>query len=128
MAVKITLGNRPKTFIKAVTFPMLDGTTGSIEVAYKYRTKKEFGLFIDDLMTAAGVTTRDPDEKFSMAALMEKTTDSNADYVLKVIESWNIDTPLSRAAVQQLSDEIPAACIAIMETYRLATTEGRLGN
>jgi hypothetical protein len=128
MATKVKLGNTPKNFKKIVKFPMLDGTTGSIEVSYIYRTRKAFGAFIDEMMAAAGTTTRPDDEKFSMAELMEKTAGANADYVLKVIDGWNLDEPLNAASVQQLSDELPAAVNAIMETYRIAVTEGKLGN
>lgn len=128
MAVKIKLGARPASFKKTVSFPMLDGTTGHIEIVYFYRTRKEFGLFIDELMEAAGETTRLDDEKFSMAALMEKTAGSNADYVLKVATGWNLDEELTHDSVQQLADELPAAVNAIMESYRVAITEGKLGN
>lgn len=125
---KITLGKRPTTFKKNVSFPMLDGTTGTIEVSYVYRTRKEFGIFIDELMAAAGEAKKPDDEKFSMAELMEKTAGSNADYVLKVIKGWNLDEELTHDNVQQLADELPAAVNSIMETYRIAVTEGRLGN
>lgn len=125
---KIKLGNTPKNFRKTVTFPMLDGTTGSIDITYKYRTREEFGLFIDELMAAAGETKRPDNETFSMQALMEKTAGSNADYVLKVVDAWNLDEDLTHDNVKQLSDEVPAAVNAIMEAYRIAVTEGKLGN
>jgi hypothetical protein len=129
MATKIKLGNRPKNFKHTVTFPMLDGTTGSIEVTYKYRTRKEFGLFIDKIINAAGEKKDSAnEEKFSMAALMEKTADSNADYVMQVVDAWNLDEELTRENAQQLCDELPAATAAIMEDYRKAIAEGRLGN
>lgn len=125
---KIKLGSRPASFKKTVTFPMLDGSTGSIDITYKYRTRKEFGKFIDALMEAAGETKRPDDEKFSMADLMDKTTGSNADYVLQVVDAWSLDEDLTHDAVQQLSDELPAAINTIMESYRIAITEGRVKN
>lgn len=129
---KIKLGARPKTFKHTVKFPMLDGTEGAVEMVYKYRTRKEFGAFIDEIMNAASVApTTDDDGKqtFSMAALMEKTAGSNADYILRVAEGWNVeDREFTRENVELLCDELPGAATAIMETYRAAVAEGRLGN
>lgn len=133
---KVKLGATPKTFKKVVSFPMLDGTTGRIEVSYKYRTRTAFGAFIDKLTTAANVAANasaKPDAegaepKFSMADFMEKTAGSNAEYILDVVDAWDLDEPLSKATAQQLADELPGAALAIMETYRNAITEGRLGN
>lgn len=126
---KIKLGNRPKNFKRVIKFPMLDGTTGAIEMTYKYRTRTEFGTFIDDMLEkAGGVKTDVADEKFSMAELMAKSADSNADYVLQVAEGWDVDAEFDKESIEQLGDEVPAAINAIMETYRTAITEGRLGN
>ena len=126
---KIKLGARPKNFKRVIKFPLLEGGEGAIEVVYKYRTRKEFGEFIDGLVDAAKVkVTPDEGETFSMAAFMEKTAGSNSEYILQVIEGWNLDEEFSASNVQQLADEFPAAANAIMETYRVAITEGRLGN
>ena len=46
---KITLGKKPKNFKKTISVQMLDGTTGTGECVFKYRTKKEFGEFIDGI-------------------------------------------------------------------------------
>lgn len=127
----IRLGTRPKNFKKVVKFPMLDGTEGSIEVQFKYRTRKEFGAFIDSLIESAKVKPApdaDAETAFSMQDLMERTAGSNSEYILLVAEGWNLDEEFGPAAVQQLSDEVPAAAIAIMEAYRVAITEGRVKN
>lgn len=125
---KIKLGNRPKAFSKTVKFDMLEGGKASIECTFKYRTRTEFGEFIDGLVKESGVQVEAEDGKFSMTDLMEKTAGSNAQYLLKVLDAWNLDEDLTLANAQQLADELPAAAAAIMETYRLAVTEGRLGN
>jgi hypothetical protein len=125
---KIKLGNRPKSFTKTVKFDMLEGGKASIECTFKYRTRTEFGEFIDSLVKESGVQVEAEDGKFSMTDLMEKTAGSNAQYLLKVLDAWNLDEDLTLANAQQLADELPAAAAAIMETYRLAVTEGRLGN
>ena len=126
---KIKLGSRPKSFKRIVKVPMLDGSEGSIEVVYKYRTRSEFGVLIDAIREASGLKSKpDDDAKFSLADLMEKTKESNADYIFKVAEGWNLDEEFTLANVAQLCDELPGAASAIMETYRIAVTEGRLGN
>ena len=128
MATKIKLGSRPKSFTRIVKFPMLEGGEGSIECTYKYRSRSEFGVFIDALLESAGAKPKDDGEKFSMAELMERTAGQNAKYIMDVLEGWNLDEDLSQANVQQLADELPGAAAAIMETYRTACVEGRLGN
>jgi hypothetical protein len=135
---KIRLGAKPESFKHAVKFKMIDGSDGVIEVTFKYRTKTEFGKFIDEVIsdakTAATATADEKVEEFSMARLMEQTAGSNADYILQVATGWNLldvdDKPVefTRAKVQELADQVPAAAAAIMETYRTACTEGRLGN
>ena len=128
MATKIKLGSRPKSFTRIVKFPMLEGGEGSIECTFKYRTRKEFGEFIDRMVDAAGGKPKAEDEKFSMADLMDRTAGQNAQYIMDVLDGWNLDEDLSQANVQQLADELPGAAAAIMEAYRTACVEGRLGN
>lgn len=153
----VKLGDRPKSFKKIVKFEMLDGTEGTIEMNYKYRTRKQFGEFIDEIVatakaaaeadkaaakaaadaaTALGASgqTADSDrakpitKDLTMAELMERTTGSNAEYILNVAYGWNLPEVFDLKNAQQLADELPAASVAIMEAYRLACTEGRLGN
>lgn len=125
---KIKLGDRPKSFKRVVTFDMVEGGRGSIECVYKYRTRSEFGSFIDSIVEAAGVKAKPEGEKFSMAELMDQTAGANADYLLSVLDGWNLDEDLNKTNAQQLADELPGAAAAIMETYRVALVEGRLGN
>lgn len=126
---KIKLGNRPKSFKRPVTFPMLEGGQGAIECEFKYRTKKEFGAFIDRLFEDAGEEPEGEELKpKKMAELLAKTIDKNGAYLMEALEGWNLDQPLSREAADQLADELPGAATAIMEAYRMAVVEGRLGN
>ena len=128
---KIKLGNRPKNFKKTIKVPMLEGGEGTVEISYIYRTRTEFGSFIDSMMNDAGVTpvgSSDEEQKFSLAEALAKTRDTNADYIMKVADGWNLDVEYSRDAVAQLCDELPGAALAIMNDYRQAITEGRLGN
>ena len=124
---KIKLGQRPANFRHVVKFPMLDGSTGSIEILYRYRTRTEFGKFVDEIFAAAK-EEKPEDGQFSMAELMEKTAGSNAAYIMKAVEGWNLDEDFTLDNVQQLADELPAATSAIMEDYRISILEGRRGN
>lgn len=125
---KIILGKPPKSFKRVVTFPMLDGTDGKIEIEYKYRTRKDFGTFVDGMLENAKGAAPSVDEAFSMEKLMERTSDANAKYLMEVVEGWNLDAEFSEETVQQLANECPAAVTSIMESYRAGCVEGRLGN
>lgn len=126
---KIKLGACPKSFKRTVSFDMLDGSKGTIEAVYKYRTRSEFGAFVDEMFDKAKTPeSEELPKQLSMTELMEKTKDSNADYLLKVLDDWNLDEELNHANLEQLADEVPAAVGALMENYRAAILEGRLGN
>lgn len=128
---KIKLGNRPKNFKRTIKVDLPEGGTGEVEISYIYRTRTEFGQFIDAMMEDAGVkqvSQSDEDQKFSLEEALAKTRDTNADYIMKVADGWNIDAEFSRATVAQLCDELPGVAVEIMNTYRAAVTEGRLGN
>jgi len=52
---KIILGKTPKTFAAfPVDFPMPDGTTGEIKATFKYRTRTQFGEFLNKIFSEAG--------------------------------------------------------------------------
>lgn len=127
---KIKLGAKPKNFKAKVTFPVISGGEASIEVSFIYRTRKEFGAFLDSVLAAAGVDTANVDEgtKVSIADALSKTLETNADYIMQIADGWDLDSPFDRETVMQLCDEFPAAAQAIMVGYRSAMTEGRLGN
>lgn len=128
---KITLGKRPKNFKCTVTVPLLEGGEGKVELSFIYRTRTEFGAFVDDIVKAAGVPVASQageDVKFSLARALEKTRESNADYIMAICNGWNLDEEFSRAAVVQLCDELPGVALEIINSYRLASVEGRLGN
>lgn len=133
---KIILGKRPKNFKKTISVQMLDGSTGTVECIFKYRTKKEYGEFIDGITEAARAAEKASEAKaddaeakpFSLADYLEKSVDAGADYILQILEGWNLDVELTKQSVQELADELPGAAAAIIESYRIAVTEGRLGN
>jgi hypothetical protein len=132
---KITLGSRPKNFKKTLQVPLHEGQTGTVEVSYVYRTRKEFGAFVDELLAAvpaavpaAAAAASSEDSKYSLAAVLAKNVDTQADYIMRIVDGWNLDEPFNRANVLKLCDELPGASEAIIDNYRNAVSEGRLGN
>lgn len=143
---KLILGKPPKTISKNLTFPMLDGTTGSIKVDFKYRTRSEYAKFVDEQaekvrvqaeaelaeMKAKAAEQKDAGASIDLgmpeADMQARKTKSQADFIIGALEGWNLDIPFDREAVEQLVDEVPQAAQTIIAAYREAMTEGRLGN
>ena len=128
---KIKLGNRPKNFKYRIKVALPEGGEGTVEMTFKYMTRTEFGLFLDEILEGAKVSTpstADGDVEISLAEALAKTCNQNADYILKIAEGWDLEDEFSRANVEQLCDELPGVALAIINTYRVAIAEGRLGN
>lgn len=139
--VKLVLGKRPKHFVRPVSFPMLDGTTGTVEVEFIYRSRKEFAELVDTNQATIKakadaevarmkqvVSEGEAVSDFKQADLVAHQAEFNAAYLMQIVKGWNLDVPFSREAVDELVDEVPAAVNAINSAYREALLEGRLGN
>lgn len=138
---KIILGQRPKSFKRTVNFKQIDGTPGTIEVDYTYRTRTEFGKFTDGIRAQvkaedevqldkikALAAQKQPIPELTQSEIVARENETNVRYVMGCIGGWNLDVPFDKAAVAQLADEVPAAVIGIIADYRDAITEGRTGN
>ena len=132
---KITLGNKPKTFKRfPVKFVMPDGEKGQIGVTFKYRTRSEYGVYLNDLFKTSDAeklesdAKKDPDEKIDFVKLFEVATEKTIEQLLDAVDSWDVEFDLNKENLAQLGDEIPASLSAIATAYNLACTEGRLGN
>lgn len=144
---KIVLGNRPKSFKRVVKVPLHDDPDGFIEVSYKYRTLTEFGAFIDDYSKqveakiqaegdardAARKAAEEKGETYEEQVptneeLRKKQAQASAEYLALIMDGWNLDVEFGAEALYQLCDEVPAAAAQIVNDYRIAITEGRLGN
>lgn len=141
MAQKIKLGARPKTFDKDVEIKMLDGSVGTVPAVFKYRTRTELAELNDEIQgkaqaqeeadTAAlkaKIESNEKVEPLKQVDILDRNISLQVDFVMEALEGWGLDEKFGRAAVQQLADELPAAIRAIIETYRTAINEGRLGN
>lgn len=127
--IKITLGKRPESLHRIVKVPLPEGKTGTIEVDFKYRTRREFAEFVDAMVAdASAAAEAGADEKFTTLALADATVRANAKYLGEAIVGWNLDAELGEDSLIQLCDELPGVCQALMDAYRAALTEGRSGN
>lgn len=149
---KIVLGKRPQSFKRPVSFTMVDGDIGELTLTFKYRTKREFAALIDGLSQPAAQAEPAQDAQLSiegvpqadvvapdataeqsvkipqLSEFMAVTIESQADYILKIAEAWDLDAPFDREHVIAFCDEQPGGALAVMSKYREAITEGRLGN
>jgi hypothetical protein len=155
----VKLGQRPAHFPPVdVEGPLPDGTTGTLNVTFVYRTRSEYADFVDSffqvapvadsaetataaLQAPAGVLTGavtdapvdDPTDPAALAMpsasqYLQDETDQRARFLGRCIKAWDLDAPLGLPALRQLVDEMPGIGVAMRERYRLLVTEGRLGN
>lgn len=141
MAKKIILGKRPKSFKRTVSFPMPGEEAGSMELQYRYRTRSEFAEFVDKLQAElkeaaeahmqrlhAAIEAGEVIPEPTQAEIIGRQNASNVRFILGAVDGWNLDEPFDKEAVEQLVNELPAGAVAIVNDYRAAITEGRLGN
>lgn len=125
---KITLGKRPQFIEATISATLPDGTVGSIKARYKYRTRTEFGQMIDQRMAEARNEAPAEPADFSVATMQRQARDANAAYLLDILDGWDLDNDLDIDTATQLCDEAPGMAQALIDGYRMAVTEGRLGN
>lgn len=130
MAAKIVLGATPKTFQSFdVTVTLPDGSQGVIPVVFSYRTKRQFGKWMDEAVAQAKQDQKQASPAdFSWEEFTKQNTDVAVGQLLSAVDSWGIDIPLTREALVQLDNEIPASVTALLTAYGAACREGRLGN
>jgi hypothetical protein len=120
---------------------MVEGGEGCMELTFKYRSRKELAKLTDEVQAAAQAqheadiaaikakaAKNEPIEPLKQVDLLDRDMSLQVDYLMQVVEGWNLDEKFDRAAVEQLADEVPVAIAAAIETYRKAINEGRLGN
>lgn len=125
---KIKLGARPESFKPfPVKFTMPDGSEGAILATFKYRTRSEYGAYMNEV-TKDSTVAPSPDGKFDFEALYQGGSQRSAQNLLDALIAWDLDEPLSLENVLALANEVPAACSALSAAYTMACAEGRLGN
>ena len=119
-------GQRPETISASVKFTSVTGAEVDIECRFKYRTRKEFSKFWDEISEPVTGDVTEPD--FSFAGLANKGLQVNAERTLKYLTGWPLELELNAETIIQLFDEEPDAPGAFWDAYRQAITKGRQGN
>lgn len=121
---KIKLGQRPEYIKRNVSFNLPDGTPATIQCLFKYRTRKEFGKFLAEVLKPAEIG----EDKPTIDAVISQSVEQNGRYLADILVGWDLDEDLTAEALEQFADELPAGARAIMDAYGSAISEGRLGN
>ena len=91
--------------------------------------ERQFGALIGThYAVKAGEFPRKEDGQIDYEALARDSIGNDAAHLKDAIESWDLEDELGIKALQQLSNEQPAAMIALKAAYAAACGEGRLGN
>ena len=125
---KLVLGKTPEFFKPFnVKFTLPDGTEDAIKVTFRYKTRKQFAAFLNELFAETGETKPDG-EKVDFEALFAKGGEKTVAHLSKIIAEWDFAEPVTPATLATLHDQAPAAASAMTSAYSAACTEGRLGN
>lgn len=125
---KLVLGKTPEFFKPFnVKFTLPDGTEDAIKVTFRYKTRKQFAAFLNELFGETG-ETRPEGEKVDFEALFAKGGEKTVAHLSKIIAEWDFAEPVTTETLSALHDQAPAAATAITQAYSAACSEGRLGN
>ena len=134
---KIVLGQRPESFKKTVEIPLLDGSTSDVTLTFMYRSRTQYAELIDKHNDAARARHKNEgdtrpqdgeDKVFRLEKFVGLNNDADADLILKIADGWDLEDEFDKANVKRLIDDFGGASTKIVETYRIAINEGRLGN
>jgi hypothetical protein len=138
----IVLGKAPKSFKEQVHFIAVTGVQEFVEFEFKYRTKAEFGEFVDNMVKKAGEAAAKEAEANAKALKSKakaettqslksyfETEDANdAAYMLECAIGWDLAEPFNLANVQMLIAEHPNIVKAFTDKYTEIITKGRTKN
>lgn len=127
IARMVRLGERPDGLKDTLRVRMPDGTEGLIPVTFRYRTRAEFGEFLDSIF-GIEVPAFDGAARDAGAVQQRGIVQYNGQYLHGCIQDWGLDVPLSLHACTQLANELPGPARALMDRYRERILEGRAGN
>lgn len=123
---KIKLGSAPESISHSVRVKLLDGSTGDIKVKYRYRNRKDFGVFMDEYQVLAKELENEKD--LPAAEVQDRVTRLNGHFLVGALVWWDLDDDLDEANLIALANEYPLAAAKLIGDYHNVCIEGRLGN
>jgi hypothetical protein len=121
---KLSLASAPKTFKRTINIELLDGSTADVELTFKYKTRSEYAKLLDEVMKS-----EDGDAKKETAVdVFARLGEGTADFLMKIVDGWDLEDKFTKANVVKLIDSFPAVSNEITEVYRVAILEGRVKN
>ena len=122
---KFSLASAPKTFKRKVTITLLDESTADIELTFKYKTRTEYAKLLDEVMKQ---DKADDSKTESAVDIFKRLGAGTVEFLMKIVEGWDLDDEFNKSNVSELIDKFPAAANEITEAYRIAILEGRTKN
>jgi hypothetical protein len=121
---KLALGKAPESFKKVVEITNLYGTKDTIEIEFKYRTRKQYGELIDSIQSSEKSSKKTD----TYVDIITDTDAKTVEFLLSIAKGWDLEEPFNAENVAILVDQFPNATNEINDAYRIAILEGRLKN
>lgn len=126
---KIKLGAAPKSFKRKVSFPLVGGGMGDINVEFMWRNRTQFADFIDSVFPELREQRESgAADGIDVVANSAKALSRDVTYISGCVLSWDLDDEFNEDSIKQLVNEYPAAANAITKAYSEAITEGKAKN
>lgn len=125
---KIVLGTRPGNFSRAVKFPLLEGGEGEILCEFNFRSRSEYAKWIDAATSDMKIEPDAAGVYPTVAEIIGRTVERQTGMLVDALAGWDLAGPVTPENLREVSDVYPAAAVAIIDTYRNACLEGRVGN
>ena len=126
---KYKFGSKPKTFSKNIKWKEVDGNSLELQIVFNTATSDECAEMITVMFDTVnkergGVEVAD----MSIKDIVKTNRQGAADFLLKVINSWELEDDLTRDNVLRFMNEQPGGSEAAITAFRDACMQGRMGN